>query len=181
MPAELGSQPLGQWLDFVLEQPHGIVLVDLPPRLDPPVDAAIAVSDVAVIPCGASMLDFKAAARTLELVWTARRYRDGAPRALFVPSRINTRTRASAKVRTALEQFREDVGPVVALRQAHADALSCGRWIGDYAPDTPGTDEIAALAERLESVLEAPAAHAPARHDDEPHELAALPAARAVG
>ena len=130
-----------------------IEVIDLPPHLSGSAVASLAVCDLAVIPCGASAADISATAKTLELVERAREVRSGHPPVLIVPTRIDWRTGSGRAIEGALAQFGEPVGPGIAQRVAFADSLGIGEWIGQYAPGSPGHQEILILADIVRGVL----------------------------
>ena len=150
-----------------------IEVIDLPPHLSGSAVASLAVCDLAVIPCGASAADISATAKTLELVERAREVRAGHPPVLIVPTRIDWRTGSGRAIEGALAQFGEPVGPGIAQRVAFADSLGIGEWIGQYAPGSPGHQEILILADIVRGVLR--------ETNDATHELRKLTArARAM-
>ena len=130
-----------------------IEVIDLPPHLSGSSVASLAVCDLVVIPCGASAADISATAKTLELVERAREVRAGHPPVLIVPTRIDWRTGSGRAIEGALAQFGEPVGPGIAQRVAFADSLGIGEWIGQYAPGSPGHQEILILADIVRGVL----------------------------
>ena len=130
-----------------------IEVIDLPPHLSGSAVASLAVCDLVVIPCGASAADISSTAKTLELVERAREVRAGHPPVLIVPTRIDWRTGAGRAIEGALAQFGEPVGPGIAQRVAFADSLGIGEWIGQYAPGSPGHQEILILADIVRGVL----------------------------
>ena len=150
-----------------------IEVIDLPPHLSGSAVASLAVCDLVVIPCGASAADISATAKTLELVERAREVRSGHPPVLIVPTRIDWRTGSGRAIEGALAQFGEPVGPGIAQRVAFADSLGIGEWIGQYAPGSPGHQEILILADIVRGVLR--------ETNDATHELRKLTArARAM-
>lgn len=128
-------------------------VIDLPPHLSGSAVASLAVCDLVIIPCGASAADISATAKTLELVERAREVRRGHPPVLILPTRIDWRTGAGRVIEGALAQLGEPVGPGIAQRVAFADSLGIGEWIGQYAPGSPGHQEIENLADIVRGVL----------------------------
>ena len=128
-------------------------VIDLPPHLSGSAVASLAVCDLVIIPCGASAADISATSKTLELVERAREIRSGHPPVLILPARIDWRTGAGRAIEGALAQFGEPVGPGIAQRVAFADSLGIGEWIGQYAPGSPGHQEIESLADIVRGVL----------------------------
>jgi chromosome partitioning protein len=131
-----------------------VVVVDLPPHLAAAAGAALGAADLVLLPCGPSMADVRATARTLELVREARAIRGGGqPRALIVPNRIDRRSATGKGIALALAAFGEPVGPELITRQAQADAIAAGEWIGAYAPGSPAAAEVGALAAAVLEIL----------------------------
>lgn len=146
LPLEDDRQAKG-WIQRVLGFKADVVVIDCPPHTGAVSKAAIGVSDLVLIPSTPSAADLLATASAVELVHTARAARrDGGPKALMVPSRVDTRTRAGQEIAAALERFGEPVGPAIHQRAAFVDAFSAGQWIGDYAPTSSARADIAALA-----------------------------------
>lgn len=142
-----------RWIDNVLAVDADVAVLDLPPHLSATAGAAIGIADLVIIPCGASVADVSATAKTLALVERARAERQGKPPALLVPSRVDRRSSAGKGIDAVLADFGEHVGPAMAVRQPFADALGVGEWIGDYAPGSAAHAEVMALAETVERML----------------------------
>jgi len=141
-----------------------VLVLDLPPYLKDTQRGALLVSDLVVLPVGASVADLDPTHRAMELVREARELRGGtAPRCLLVPSKIDRRTAAGREIDAVLHDFGEPVGPAIGQRQPHVDALSAGLWVGEYAPRSAAHQEVSTLAAvvgRLIGVGHAKAAHA---------------------
>ncbi len=130
------------------------VVVDCPPHVGLATRAAVAVADLVLIPVTASAADLAATAPALELVGEARgQRRDGGPKCLIVPSRIDRSTATGRQIETILKQFGQPVGPAICNRIAFADSIAFGQWVGDYAPGSPGHEEVRRLSERVKGML----------------------------
>lgn len=147
------EQRIRRLVNRMLTVDADLEVIDLPPHLSGSAVASLAVCDLVLIPCGASAADISATAKTLELVERAREVRAGQPPVLVVPTRIDWRTGAGRGIEAALAQLGEPVGPVIAQRVAFADSLGIGEWIGQYAPGSPGHQEIELLADIVRGVL----------------------------
>lgn len=153
LPFRVLSLPLenprdgARWIDRVLSVDAACLIVDCPPHVGAATEAAVGVSDLVLIPVFSSGADLRATVQALDLVRAARANRnDGGPQCLMVPSRIDRRTSSGREIEAVLKQFGEPIGPAVHQRAAFIDCLTDGRWIGDYAPESPAHDDISALA-----------------------------------
>lgn len=145
--APLTGANVEAWIEQALEIDAAFVVVDLPPMLGDATAAALAICDLAVVPVSPSGADIRATNNAMELIRDARdARRDGLPRVLLVPSKVDRRTAAGAEIEAVLHDYGEPVGPIVSQRVAHADAFTAGQWIGDYAGGSAAHAEIKALA-----------------------------------
>ncbi len=145
--AALTGQNVEAWIARALDIDTPFLVIDLPPMLGDATAAALAIADLAVISVTASGADLKATNRAIELIEAARASRgDGKPAVLMVPSKVDIRTAAGAKIQGVLHDYGEPVGPVISQRVAHADSFTAGQWIGDYAKGSAAHSEIKALA-----------------------------------
>jgi chromosome partitioning protein len=153
LPFRVYSLPLenprdgARWIERVLSLDAACLIVDCPPHVGAATEAAVGVSDLALIPVFSSGADLRATVQAMNLVRAARANRkDRGPDCLIVPSRIDRRTLVGREIESALKQFGEAIAPAVHQRAAFIDALTESRWIGDYAPESPAHDDITALA-----------------------------------
>jgi chromosome partitioning protein len=79
--------------------------------------------------------------------------RGGAPKCLIVPSKIDRRTDAGRQIDEQSRSFGENVAPAVHQRTAFVEAFGAGRWIGDYAPESPAHYDITSLAIAVKRTL----------------------------
>lgn len=121
------------------------VVIDTPPHIGFATQAALLISDIALIPLGASMSDFRATQKVIDLLKHAQGLRSGKPEALLIPSRIDRRTASGREIEEALKVFGLPVGPVICLRSAFADSTAAGVWVGEYAPGSKAHEEILKL------------------------------------
>jgi len=148
------ARSTGRWIDRVLSIEADVVVIDCPPQIGTVTESAVAVADVVLVPVAPSAADFLATAGALELIDRVRAARKGDDLiCLLVPSRIDRRTVAGRDAERALKQFGESVAPPIGQRQAFVDAFGAGEWIGDYAPRSPATAEIEALARTVRRAL----------------------------
>jgi chromosome partitioning protein len=148
------DKDVSAWLARIRAIRADLVVLDLPPHLAAAAGAALGLADLVVLPCGPSMADVRATAKTLELVREARAARGkGRPAALVVPNRIDRRSATGKGIALALAAFGEPVAPELVTRQAHADAIAAGQWIGAYAPHSPAAEEVQRLARAVVKLL----------------------------
>lgn len=155
LPLEADSaRDVSAWLARIQAIKADVLVLDLPPHLAAAAGAALGIADAVLVPCGPSMSDVRATQRTLDLIREARAERGrGRPACVIVPNRIDRRTGTGKGIGLAMAAFGEPVAPVLVTRQAHADAVASGEWIGQFAPSSPATDEIRALARFVERML----------------------------
>ena len=110
------------------------------------------IADGIVVPVTPSALDLAATRQTLRMIDVARTSRRrGAPLALLVPNRVDAEDLEEAG--GALSELLERRGPTVHERHEHVEACASGNWIGGYAPNSPATQDILALADALAELL----------------------------
>ena len=123
------------------------IVLDAPAHVGAATQAAGKIADLVLIPVTASGVDLVATEAAVELIRNARTVRrGGGPRCLIVPSKIDRRTDAGRQIEERLLRFGEPVGPTVHQRTAFVEAFGAGKWIGDYAPQSPAHYDISSLA-----------------------------------
>lgn len=117
--------------DEVIEQAKKLskeyrhLIIDGPAGLDEITRAILLVADLALIPCGPSLLDVQAAGLAVRVLNSARLVRDGKPDALFVCNKVQSNTRLSQELLDSAHGFGISVaGTAMHLRQVYADAVS---------------------------------------------------------
>ena len=127
--------------DEVIEQARtwqrevDVVIADGPAGLKELTRALLLVCDVALIPCGPSVLDVRAASEAIRVLKQAQSIRGGAPEPLLVLNKLQARLRLSrelydAAVRLDIPTAKASVG----LRQAYADAVGQGSVVWRMRP-----------------------------------------------
>jgi chromosome partitioning protein len=130
------------------------VVLDAPAHVSAVALAAGKIADLALVPVTASGVDLVATRAVLDLIRQARALRRShSPKCLIVPSKIDRRTDAGRRIDEQLRQFGETVGPVIHQRTAFVDAFEAGRWIGNYAPESPAHYDVRALATAVKRSL----------------------------
>ncbi len=129
------------------------VVVDAPAHVRSATLAAGRIADLVLIPVTASGVDLHATRAAVDLIHAARAARGGAPKCLVVPSRIDRRTDAGRRIDEQLSCFGEPVGPAVHQRTAFVEAFGSGKWIGEFAPQSPAHYDISSLAIAVKRAL----------------------------
>jgi chromosome partitioning protein len=130
------------------------VVLDAPAHVGAAALAAGKIADLVLVPVTASGVDLVATRAVVDIVRKARELRrSGAPKCLIVPSKIDRRTDAGRRIDEQVCQFGETVGPAIHQRTAFVDAFGAGKWIGDYAPESPAHYDIRALATAVKRSL----------------------------
>lgn len=132
---------------------YDVAVVDTPPRSDGIMRHALAVADVALLPCGPTPVDAWALATTLSAVEEARIIRP-ALRAFVLLTRISKRTSLGATAREVLQGscslpiLRAELG----YRTVYAEAPAAGLGVTEYDPTSTAADEVRALVTELEAL-----------------------------
>jgi chromosome partitioning protein len=128
------------------------IVIDTPPRLAEVQRSALAVANVALLPCGPSAPDAWAMAESLKAVTEAQGYRPDLVASIVI-NRKRTGTAAAKGARDALVATGLPVlGTELALRQAYQEAIAAGQGIAAYAPRDPATLELQALVTELSTL-----------------------------
>jgi chromosome partitioning protein len=111
----------------ILQQEADIVLADGPAGLKELTRALLLVCDLALVPCGPSVLDLRAASEAIRVVKQAQSIRGGAPQAKLLLNKVQPRYRLSRELQeTSTSLDIPAVSHAVGLRQAYADAVGQG-------------------------------------------------------
>jgi chromosome partitioning protein len=138
-----------QWSSKVESIRSRYVVIDTPPNFNQTTQAALLTSDIVLIPCCASGNDIRSAAKTIGLIRTVQAKRNGKPHIMVIPSKVDRRTSAGRALAEDLKGFGVEVGPSIGLRTAFADCINFESWIGAYAPESLGHNEILELVKRI--------------------------------
>lgn len=156
-PIENADQAHG-FIHRVKADPSEVVMIDLPPHTQEATQAAVAVCDLFIIPVTPSGADFTSTGKALALVRQGRELRNGAPRALLVPSRVDRRTAFGREIAESIRGFDEPVGPAIGQRSVFIDAFGMADWVGRMEPSSKAYEEIVALTTTIEELIEWPKA-----------------------
>ena len=116
-----------------------LVLIDTMPRVEASSVAAARVADLLVIPCGPSVLDIEAIARTVAITATVQ------TSGVIVINQGRHNSGVNSKAMTVLAQYKMPVCPVLVMRRAALeDAFIDGRAVSELMPNSKAASEIAA-------------------------------------
>ena len=165
---EVGREGLlkGALERLLAEEPYDLVIIDCPPSLGLLSINALCAVDEVVIPVQAEFFALQGIAQLLDILERVqKRIHPGLKWRVFVPTLVDRRTSFGREVIANLrEHFPGSVTESwIPKRVKIAEAPSYGQSIFGYAPDSPGASDFEQLARELESRLEFPAPHRPAR------------------
>lgn len=146
------SRQMGRWADDIREINSDFVIIDSPPLLDDVFGGTIAISNLVLVPCTPSGIDLAVTHTTLDVI-NEMREKDGEPKILLVPSRVDLRTRLGTEVKDALSDLGHETSETIGDRSAYIDSLIEGKWIGDYKPTHIASLENDALALKVLKML----------------------------
>jgi chromosome partitioning protein len=140
------GEPVAAWAGRVRLIEAACIVVDAPPH-DRAVGAAVALSDILLIPCTPSGLDIESTEHTLAIVRAVRERRASPLEVVLVPNRVDSRTLEGRQVIEELQGFGEAVADPVGNRSAFVRAFSLGCSVTELAPGEKADLEIRALAD----------------------------------
>lgn len=109
-----------------LYRDFGQLIVDGPAGLSEVTRAILLVADMALLPCGPSVLDLRAATDAIRVLKQAQNIRHGPPRAALVPNKLQVQYRLSRELLEIAKSLEIPSTPGLRLRQAYADAAGQG-------------------------------------------------------
>ena len=118
--------------DDILERVPGLrqkcdfLVVDGPAGLSEVTRAILLMADLAVLPCGPSVLDLRAANEAIRVVRQAQAIRHGPPQVVLVPNKLQVQYRLSREFLETATSLEIPSTPALRLRQAFADAAGQG-------------------------------------------------------
>ncbi len=118
--------------DDVLEQlpkmrgEFDYIVVDGPAGLSEVTRAVLFVTDLTLLPCGPSVLDLRAANDAIRVLKQVQSIRQGPPRAVLVPNKVQVAYRLSQEMIEAAQTLGIPAAAPLKLRQAYADAAGQG-------------------------------------------------------
>ena len=105
---------------------YDYIVADGPAGLSEVTRSILCLSDLAIFPCGPSVLDLRAVIVALEVNNQIQGIRNGLPREIVVPNKLQTQYRLSNELLQTVQGMGMPVGEGLRLRQAYADAAGQG-------------------------------------------------------
>ena len=102
------------------------VIADGPAGLSEVTRAILCLSDMAVFPCGPSILDVRAVIDAIEVVRKIQAIQGGLPKPIIIPNKLQPQYTLSKELLQTLQSFGMPCGDGLRLRQAYADAAGQG-------------------------------------------------------
>lgn len=128
-----------------------LIVLDGPAGLSEVTRSLLLVADLAILPCGPSVLDLRAVREALRVVNQAQHIRQGRPRALIVPNKVQVQYRLSQELLEALPALGVETLPSLRLRQACAEAAGQGTFV--WRLGQRGEDAASELTAIFEEVM----------------------------
>jgi chromosome partitioning protein len=116
-------------------------------------EASIGISSLVLVPCTPSGLDLAATVRTLEIINKVRASRQGHPKLILVPNRVDARTLEGRQLVRELTGFGEVVGPTIGDRSAFVRAFMTGQSVAEMSEAQVAYREIQLLCDLVEKSL----------------------------
>ena len=110
------------------------LIIDGPAGLSEVTRAILLVADLALLPCGPSVLDLRAAHEAIRVVKQAQAIRQGPPRAVLVPNKLQVQYRLSRELLETVKSLGIPAVGGLRLRQAYADAAGQGVVVWQLGP-----------------------------------------------
>jgi len=109
------------------------IVIDGPAGLSETTRAIMLRADKVFLPCGPSILDFRAASKAVQLLHEAqeKRAKKGFPKGVLIPNKLQKRGRLSREMLLAVERLKIPVLAGLSLRQAFADAAGQAKTVSE--------------------------------------------------
>ena len=162
--------PVFRWLSAddildgvpALRDQFEFVVADGPAGLSEVTRTIMFLTDATFLPIGPSVLDLRAVTEAVRVVRQVQAIRQGPPRAMIVPNKVQARTRLSRELLETAHAFGLPTATGLRLRQCYADAAGQGKVVWQMGP------QAADAARDMESLLEEMVGYGRAAKNDEP-------------
>jgi chromosome partitioning protein len=139
------------------------VVVDGPAGLSEVTRAIMCLADLAILPCGPSVLDLRAIIEAIKVLRQIQEIRRGLPTAVIVPNKLQPQYRLSKELLQTVQTFGMPAGDGLRLRQAYADAAGQGTVVWRMA--TQSARDAAAELQYLFQQLTSYESNRSSKHD----------------
>jgi len=127
-----------------------VLVIDGPAGLSEVTRAVLLVTDLALLPCGPSVLDLRALQEAIRVVGQAQRIRGGPPQAVLVPNKLQVQYRLTQELLATVQSLGVPALGGLRLRQAFADAAGQGTLVWRLGlRGAAATEEITQLFEEV--------------------------------
>lgn len=129
------------------------VVLDCPPRIGKRIGGALAVADLALLPCGPSGIEVWAMAETLELIETAQGLRDDLD-VRIVMNRVSSTSSLGAEAEEGFSEI--DIGRMatrIYQRVALPRSMSLGLGVTQAEPNSLAAAEISTWVDEIEGIV----------------------------
>ncbi len=131
---------------IVKEHGADTVLFDTPPQLEQEAFVAALLSNVVIVPIGASPLDIWAAEEAISTARQAQTERkDSQPEIILTPTKIVANTVLGREISSNLKRFNESISKPISMRVAVAESAIAGVPVNIYSPGSPSHREFTNL------------------------------------
>jgi chromosome partitioning protein len=138
-----------------------VLVIDGPAGLSEVTRAVLLVANLALLPCGPSVLDLRAVQEAIRVVGQAQRIRGGPPQAMLVPNKLQVQYRLTQELLATVQSLGVPALGGLRLRQAFADAAGQGTLVWRLGlRGAAATEEITRLFAEL-NIHESEANHEP--------------------
>ena len=129
---------------------HDVLVIDGPAGLSEVTRAILLVTNLALLPCGPSVLDLRAVQEAIRVVGQAQRIRGGPPQAVLLPNKLQIQYRLTQELLATVQSLGVPALGGLRLRQALADAAGQGTLVWRLGlPAAAATEEMTRLFEEL--------------------------------
>ena len=136
-----------------------MLVIDGPAGLSEVTRAILLVANLALLPCGPSVLDLRAVHEAIRVVRQAQRIRGGPPQVMLVPNKLQIQYRLTQELLETIQSLGVPVCRGLRLRQAFADAAGQGNVVWRLGPSGE------AAASELRTLFEELAIHGPSQDE----------------
>jgi chromosome partitioning protein len=136
------------WAESISKLESKVFVIDCGPN-DYSLAAACALTDVALLPCGASGLDLDGTVRALRQIGAVRAQRRAPLNVFVVPTRVDGRTIEGRQLVDQLRALGEVVTRPMTSRVDYVRAFTAGLSIHAYASGSEADQEIKALTDQV--------------------------------
>ena len=148
-------QSADEILDKVKFLTEEVVIIDGPAGLGEVTRSILLVADIALIPCGPSVLDVRAASDAVKALDQVHAIRGDCPKGIFIPNKLQKNYRLSDELLITAKTLKLEVAPGLGLRQAFADSAGQQSVVWRMSRQAePAANEVLALFDALFPVVE---------------------------